>query len=343
MQILEDGKSPAQRAIRSGRPPSAWACAASTSALLRRAVACRAAGRHGSHMLRGGIAGACAADNFPSVKFGFCSTELNRARRLPFAASAPPARHRFSRTAPAPPRASTVAVGSTARRKRNHEVSGTRRTLSVGMSPRSSTTMPKPPPCNSRSVTFSTCSRRPERAAPLIFAQGRAIAFAATHPQQAVEVHACRRCRSRIEIVAGIHQRAGFLAARGSGQRRQHHARASRRSRPGDFAQRSARQSSGESVERSHVRWKPSAAQLFRAATAWRKDVRRAQIRRGHEAWQVDGMEGPRMMNGERKRRMYFRFLFAYADRILRPGETACQPLAKPLLERLRQTLASLL
>src|ERR1035437_3844464 len=59
---------------------------------------------------------------------------------------------------------STVAVGSTARRKRNHEVSGTRRALSAGISPRSSTTMPKPPPCNSRSVTFNTCSRRPSAA-----------------------------------------------------------------------------------------------------------------------------------------------------------------------------------
>src|SRR5664279_3423012 len=59
---------------------------------------------------------------------------------------------------------STVVVGSTARRKRNHEVSGTRRALSVGISPRSSTTMPKPPPCSSRSVTFNTCSRRPSAA-----------------------------------------------------------------------------------------------------------------------------------------------------------------------------------
>src|ERR1022692_325680 len=59
---------------------------------------------------------------------------------------------------------STVAVGSTARRKRNHEVSGTRRALSAGISPRSSTTMPKPPPCSSRSVTFNTCSRRPSAA-----------------------------------------------------------------------------------------------------------------------------------------------------------------------------------
>ena len=56
---------------------------------------------------------------------------------------------------------STVAVGSTARRKRNHEFIGTRRALCGGMSPRSSTTMPNPPPCSRRSVTFKICSKRP--------------------------------------------------------------------------------------------------------------------------------------------------------------------------------------
>ncbi len=65
---------------------------------------------------------------------------------------------------------STVEVGSTVRRKRNHDVNGTRRVLSAGMSPISSTTMPKPPLCSSRSVTFNTCSRR-RRALPC----GRAL------------------------------------------------------------------------------------------------------------------------------------------------------------------------
>jgi hypothetical protein len=53
---------------------------------------------------------------------------------------------------------STVGVCSTARRKRNQDASGIRRALRTGISARSSTIIPKPLLCRSRSVIFSTCS-----------------------------------------------------------------------------------------------------------------------------------------------------------------------------------------
>ncbi len=54
---------------------------------------------------------------------------------------------------------STVGVCSTARRKRNHVVSGMRRAACGGRSPRSSTISPKPPLSSSRSVARRSCSR----------------------------------------------------------------------------------------------------------------------------------------------------------------------------------------
>ena len=55
---------------------------------------------------------------------------------------------------------STVDVCSTARRKRNHVVSGMRRAVCCGRSPRSRAISPKPPLSSSRSVARRSCSRR---------------------------------------------------------------------------------------------------------------------------------------------------------------------------------------
>src|SRR3954468_1632342 len=52
-----------------------------------------------------------------------------------------------------------VLVFSTARRKRNHVANGIRRATLGGTSFKSTTTIPNPPACNSRSVVFNTCSR----------------------------------------------------------------------------------------------------------------------------------------------------------------------------------------
>ncbi len=54
---------------------------------------------------------------------------------------------------------STVGVCSTARRKRNHVVSGMRRAACGGRSPRSRAINPKPPLSSSRSVARRSCSR----------------------------------------------------------------------------------------------------------------------------------------------------------------------------------------
>ena len=54
---------------------------------------------------------------------------------------------------------STVGVCSTARRKRNHVVSGMRRAACSGRSPRSRAINPKPPLSSSRSVARRSCSR----------------------------------------------------------------------------------------------------------------------------------------------------------------------------------------
>src|SRR2546430_130794 len=60
-----------------------------------------------------------------------------------------------------PPRRSRiVGVFSIARRKRNHVLRSMRRASTQEISPRSKTTTPHPPPCNSRSVDFSPCSSR---------------------------------------------------------------------------------------------------------------------------------------------------------------------------------------
>src|SRR4051812_16997677 len=61
---------------------------------------------------------------------------------------------------------SAVSVCSTVRRKRNHDVSGTRRASFAGTSPRSRITAPKPPLSSSRSAAFSACSNA-ERSASL--------------------------------------------------------------------------------------------------------------------------------------------------------------------------------
>ena len=55
---------------------------------------------------------------------------------------------------------STVGVCSTARRKRNHVVSGMRRAVCGGRSPRSRAIIPKPPLSSSRSVARRSCSRQ---------------------------------------------------------------------------------------------------------------------------------------------------------------------------------------
>src|SRR6266446_8950588 len=59
-----------------------------------------------------------------------------------------------------PSRSRIVGVFSIARRKRNHVLRSMRRASTHEISPRSKTTTPHPPPCNSRSVDFSACSRR---------------------------------------------------------------------------------------------------------------------------------------------------------------------------------------
>src|SRR6266581_8666208 len=53
-----------------------------------------------------------------------------------------------------------VGVFSIARRKRNHVLNSMRRASTQEIPPRSTTTTPHPPPCNSRSVVFSACSSR---------------------------------------------------------------------------------------------------------------------------------------------------------------------------------------
>jgi len=52
----------------------------------------------------------------------------------------------------------TVGVFSTILRKRNHTFKGTRRTLAIGRSLRSSATSPNPPPCSNRSAARNACS-----------------------------------------------------------------------------------------------------------------------------------------------------------------------------------------
>src|SRR5467141_4840388 len=59
-----------------------------------------------------------------------------------------------------PSRSRIVGVFSIARRKRNHVLRSMRRASTQEISPRSKTTTPHPPQCNSRSVVFSACSRR---------------------------------------------------------------------------------------------------------------------------------------------------------------------------------------
>jgi hypothetical protein len=59
-----------------------------------------------------------------------------------------------------PSRSRIVGVFSTARRKRNHVLRSMRRASTQDISPRSRTTTPHPPLCNSRSVDFSACSSR---------------------------------------------------------------------------------------------------------------------------------------------------------------------------------------
>src|SRR6185503_5685063 len=54
---------------------------------------------------------------------------------------------------------SAVGVGSSVRRKRYHQEEIIRFAEFAGMSPRSSSTNPKPPPCNNRSVALNACSR----------------------------------------------------------------------------------------------------------------------------------------------------------------------------------------
>ena len=86
-----------------------------------------------------------------------------------------------------------------------------------------------------------------------IVAQGSDATLAATHPQQAIEIDTCCSGRNRIEGVAGIDQRAGFFTAHGFGKRGEHDAGAPGGSGAGNFAERSARESSGERVERGHA------------------------------------------------------------------------------------------
>src|SRR5439155_3200874 len=59
-----------------------------------------------------------------------------------------------------PSRSRIVGVFSIARRKRNHVLRSIRRASTHEISPRSKTTTPHPPLCNSRSVDFSACSSR---------------------------------------------------------------------------------------------------------------------------------------------------------------------------------------
>src|SRR5690242_1884466 len=59
-----------------------------------------------------------------------------------------------------PSRSKIVGVFSIARRKRNHVLRSMRRASTQEISPRSKTTTPHPPLCNSRSVVFSACSSR---------------------------------------------------------------------------------------------------------------------------------------------------------------------------------------
>src|SRR5437763_15576178 len=59
-----------------------------------------------------------------------------------------------------PNRSRIVGVFSIARRKRNHVLNSMRRASTQEIPPRSKTTTPHPPPCNSKSVVFSACSRR---------------------------------------------------------------------------------------------------------------------------------------------------------------------------------------
>ncbi len=135
----------------------------------------------------------------------------------------------------------TVAVCSTARRKRNHDVSGTRRALSKDMSPRSSTTMPKPPLCNSRSVTFRHLIEPAKRLALWTnvareTVRLKLLALATANPQQPIERNARCLRRCGIEAVARIHQRTGFLTARCGSQRRHHYASTPAGNRPGNLA-----------------------------------------------------------------------------------------------------------
>src|SRR5882762_7426280 len=59
-----------------------------------------------------------------------------------------------------PSKSRIVGVFSIARRKRNHVLNSMRRASTQEIPPRSKTTTPQPPPCSSRSVVFSACSRR---------------------------------------------------------------------------------------------------------------------------------------------------------------------------------------
>ena len=132
---------------------------------------------------------------------------------------------------------STVGVFSTARRRRNQEVSEMRRAVSGDASPRSSATMPKPPPCDQQIRRLSRRARhhvgttqiRRSRRTPAAAAEaGSKASSASTSAQTSRAVVACSQDGE---------QQAGAAGGR----------------RSEDFGEAAARQSAGGRVEGSNA------------------------------------------------------------------------------------------
>ena len=128
---------------------------------------------------------------------------------------------------------STVGVCSTARRRRNQEVSEMRRAVAGGVSPRSSAT-------SAEAAALDQQVGRFERVLGVV---------AAAHPKQALQAHAGGGGGSGIEGVFGIHQRADFLPRRGLRQDGKQQAGAAGGSRAEDFGEAAARQSAGGGID----------------------------------------------------------------------------------------------
>src|SRR5215469_864871 len=223
---------------------------------------------------------------------------------------------------------STVAVASTARRKRNHEVNGTRRVLSGGMSPKSSTTMPNPPPCKSKSVTFRTCSSRPrEDRRELLRGEEELLSLHRSHSRRS-------RSTPAADADAGSKLSLASTSAHAS----------SRRVAPASAASMTPvrPEETGPVISLRAPRGNPpvKASNLATPVETVRGAAFSRKKRVEERCWPSDdsmrarseevdsGMEDLR--KGSRKK-VYFRFLFVYRDRILRPRRKVVKPSSRNL------------